>query len=389
MDREWRTLSIPIRDRVIVHLAKHMTVERIGQLQLEEVASVDPKTKYVEARGCIPLDTKGRSIIPPDALSRDLEDYLNAQPPGRPFLDFRPEIGMFLFPSPRTGSALSTWALRRIIQGRSRRHKPGPPAREAKTSHVATAEPGYLDLPVGFVYHTKTTVRYQAVNDDVIPPDLRMDGFILLLGLRVTTEAGLLSLLRRLDRCHHRPESFTLAAGGMYCAPDDISHDDNTDTDADFRPVDLTLPHGLHTNWHHHLTHRPLLRAEAEATLMYTYCVLGSLDVRLGHRSLTRDLAALPYQLFLNKVPPLLVSIWTISQASDGSGRPIAERRLRRALRLAFDDDAFEPQSIRHLIMKYSTTSATDDPEPGTERHGPSDTRDPGAVPTDLPVVSE
>jgi hypothetical protein len=113
-----------VRDRVILALAKHMTVHRIGQLQYDEVALVDPKTKYVEAKGCISVDVNGdRAMAPPESLARDLEDYLNAQPPGRPFLDFRPDIGLFLFPSPRTGMALSTWALRRIIQGRPRRSK--------------------------------------------------------------------------------------------------------------------------------------------------------------------------------------------------------------------------------------------------------------------------
>jgi hypothetical protein len=100
-----------------------MSVERIAQLQYDDVATVDPTTKYVEARQAIPIDGRGRSLVPTDALVRDMEDYLNAQPPGRPFLDFRPDIGMSLFPSPRTGVALSTWALRRIIQGRTRRHK--------------------------------------------------------------------------------------------------------------------------------------------------------------------------------------------------------------------------------------------------------------------------
>ena len=105
----------PIRDRVITQLATLMTASRVARLQYDEVALTDPVSKYVEARSSIPADSQGhRHIILSDSMARvqgagvglqppavDLEDYLNAQPPGRPFLDFRPDIGLFLFPSPR------------------------------------------------------------------------------------------------------------------------------------------------------------------------------------------------------------------------------------------------------------------------------------------------
>ena len=150
MDPEWKVIQVPIRDRVISQLAKHMSVERIGQIQYDEVATMDPTTKYVEARTRIEVDNRGRTICPNESLARDIEDYLNAQPPGRPFLDFRPDIGMFLFPSPRTGTALSTWALRRIIQGRTRqRHKRSRPVMEGKDEHVETSEKPDLGVPSG------------------------------------------------------------------------------------------------------------------------------------------------------------------------------------------------------------------------------------------------
>ena len=94
-----------VRDQIIAQLATLMTVHQIARLQFHEVADVDPKTKYVEGRSSV------GTLVLPDEVVQNLENYLNAQPPGRPFLDFRPDIGSYLFPSPKTGMALSTWAM--------------------------------------------------------------------------------------------------------------------------------------------------------------------------------------------------------------------------------------------------------------------------------------
>ena len=94
-----------VRDQIIAQLATLMTVHQIARLQFHEVADVDPKTKYVEGRSSV------GTLVLPDEIVQNLENYLNAQPPGRPFLDFRPDIGSYLFPSPKTGMALSTWAM--------------------------------------------------------------------------------------------------------------------------------------------------------------------------------------------------------------------------------------------------------------------------------------
>ena len=121
----------PLRDRAIVELAKFISIDRIAQLQFHQVANIDPKTKYVEVHVPIQLD-KGQCLAADDNLMCILEDYLNAQPPGRPFLDFRPDVGCYLFPSPRTGAALSSWAVRSILQGKPGRKR----LRNKETDHM-------------------------------------------------------------------------------------------------------------------------------------------------------------------------------------------------------------------------------------------------------------
>lgn len=103
------------RDRVIGELARHLTVDRITTMHFHDIAEVDPDTQFVEARNPVRF-ADGHCVTLDDACVRAIEDYLNAQPPGRPFLDFRPDVGCFLFPSPRTGLALSKWALRRALR---------------------------------------------------------------------------------------------------------------------------------------------------------------------------------------------------------------------------------------------------------------------------------
>jgi hypothetical protein len=119
-----------------------------SNLTFEDLATVDPKTKYIEARRHIPSVTSphtwwchgrvgvGQPLVlratrrprgghaPTDCdtgrsahgVPEKLENYLNAQPPGRPYLDYRPEVGPSLFPSPRTGAGLSKCTVNRICR---------------------------------------------------------------------------------------------------------------------------------------------------------------------------------------------------------------------------------------------------------------------------------
>ena len=125
-----------VRDQIIAQLATLMTVHQIARLQFHEVADVDPKTKYVEGRSSV------GTLVLPDEIVQNLENYLNAQPPGRPFLDFRPDIGSYLFPSPKTGMALSTWAMhpdnRQKVHCLHPTHHTGTTTEGQATPHIQT-----------------------------------------------------------------------------------------------------------------------------------------------------------------------------------------------------------------------------------------------------------
>lgn len=120
---------------------------RIAKLLYEDVAVVDPRTKYVEAKrvvfsraqapnhsgdvrwgGIAPvlcIIRSDRTVDIDDGTAEVLENYLNAQPPGRPYVDFRPEAsGPYLFPSPRRATALSHWSVNRILRAAKRDSKP-------------------------------------------------------------------------------------------------------------------------------------------------------------------------------------------------------------------------------------------------------------------------
>ena len=129
------SVEAPIRDRLIRRLSQLMDAERIAILKYDQVATMHPETRYVEARPTIAPDGKGSVIAVDEAVAILLEDYLNAQPPGRPFLDFRPDMGSYLFPdcfplyakgrnsSPRTGLALSVWSVRQVLKGKPCKRK--------------------------------------------------------------------------------------------------------------------------------------------------------------------------------------------------------------------------------------------------------------------------
>ena len=87
-------------------------------LLLENVAEVDGKTGYMDVRHCVSNKNNhavkhavwghGDGTLQIDEQTlRVLEEYVNAQPPGEPFKDFRPDISPFLFPSSRGIGGLS------------------------------------------------------------------------------------------------------------------------------------------------------------------------------------------------------------------------------------------------------------------------------------------
>lgn len=55
-------------------------------------------------------------VWPDEELKNRIEDYLNApHSHGRPFVDYRPDIGIHLFPSHVTGNGIGRWRLRGIL----------------------------------------------------------------------------------------------------------------------------------------------------------------------------------------------------------------------------------------------------------------------------------
>ena len=69
----------------------------------------------------------GRMLQLDDAAAEALENYLNAAPPGRPYLDYRPETGPYLFPSARTGGSLSLWTICRLKRRHATKADDAPP----------------------------------------------------------------------------------------------------------------------------------------------------------------------------------------------------------------------------------------------------------------------
>jgi hypothetical protein len=113
-----------------------LSARRTAWILYEDVADMDPHTKYIEAKRILPIrnergvvtsqrvidDRRPAAAGPgrrgPDATAETLENYLNAQPPGRAYSDYRPdEVGPYLFPSPRTtAGGLSHWSVIRILR---------------------------------------------------------------------------------------------------------------------------------------------------------------------------------------------------------------------------------------------------------------------------------
>lgn len=110
-----------VRDRLIVALLdRGLGAEHLCRLLLEDVVvTLDAGGDFLEANGTIGVSShrRGSTTAPvidvDDELRVCLEDYLNAPHQGRPFVDYRPDIGVYLFPSARTGQGLTYRTLRK------------------------------------------------------------------------------------------------------------------------------------------------------------------------------------------------------------------------------------------------------------------------------------
>jgi hypothetical protein len=82
---------------------------RRKQIQLKHVTGTRRNSGFIPVLGHV---TCGEKKVPMDEVLRQLiDEYINTDDPEggqlRPFLDYRPVIGKFLFPSPRTGGNIS------------------------------------------------------------------------------------------------------------------------------------------------------------------------------------------------------------------------------------------------------------------------------------------
>ena len=102
------------RERLLVCLHERgVMAHHLHSMRVVDVVQ-DPGADFLEAVAEISL--VGRPPLPVDDILRErIEDYLNAAHQGRPFLDWRPEIGVHLFPSPLTGEGLSRRTLRKFV----------------------------------------------------------------------------------------------------------------------------------------------------------------------------------------------------------------------------------------------------------------------------------
>lgn len=125
------------RDRLLACLYQRgLQPQQLHLLRLCDVVT-DPTGDYLEAATVLrvhPSPGGCRPSVPvDDTLRVCLEDYLNAPHQGRPFLDWRPEIGTFLFPSACTGEALSRRTLRKLRHDEGWPRPPRPPSGGALT----------------------------------------------------------------------------------------------------------------------------------------------------------------------------------------------------------------------------------------------------------------
>ena len=98
--------SLSLRDEALLPLTKVLTRQQISTLLFEDVAVVDQKTKYIEARRHIPIRTTpgGSPLVQLDEPTVEkLDNYMNAQQPGRPFLGPGPAARPAALPARTTG----------------------------------------------------------------------------------------------------------------------------------------------------------------------------------------------------------------------------------------------------------------------------------------------
>lgn len=108
--------SVCIRDKIIFGLLDlRLTHKQICNMQLHDIATVPKDTGgFIEAQPNISMC--GNKLVLPPTLRTLIEDYVNISQPLRPFHDFRPDIGYYLFPSARsTGKGLSKQSISKII----------------------------------------------------------------------------------------------------------------------------------------------------------------------------------------------------------------------------------------------------------------------------------
>lgn len=115
-------------ERLLMRLCERgVLANHLHALRVADVVQ-DPSADFLEA--ATQIDLSGRTPLIVDATLRDcIEDYLNAAHQGRPFVDWRPDIGVHLFPSPLTGEGLSRRTLRKFA---------------TTTSHQVTSQPSTI-----------------------------------------------------------------------------------------------------------------------------------------------------------------------------------------------------------------------------------------------------
>ena len=115
-----------VRDRLVQLLhGLGLGARALQRLQLSDVVR-DVHADFLESRPDLVLQGRKRRLSVDPTVRECIENYVNAAhhagslggkrqgppwPRGRPFLDYRPDIGQHLFPSPRTGDGLSRRSL--------------------------------------------------------------------------------------------------------------------------------------------------------------------------------------------------------------------------------------------------------------------------------------
>ena len=128
-----------IRDQIIMgFLELQLTMKQICNMRLYDVATVPHEPGgFIEAQTAIGVC--GNTLIIPVALQSLIEDYVNVSLPLRPFRDYRPDIGHFLFPSTvSTGKGLSSQAISKIIQRNTQQLNVKGPITETETKWVGS-----------------------------------------------------------------------------------------------------------------------------------------------------------------------------------------------------------------------------------------------------------